>query len=146
MKHRKQRDEKAAPGTILDFAIAITLGINTHGTFGNMASAPYSKDFESEADYVGLYLAARAGYDISESANFWRRMAVENPASIEKSYSNTHPSSPERFLAIEKAVNEINGKKQLGMPLVPNIKPKPAAKSASPQNPNAEAAFDGRTR
>jgi hypothetical protein len=139
MKHRKQRAEKAAPGTILDFAIAFTLGINTHGTFGDIVSASYSKDFEREADYVGLYLAARAGYDISESANFWRRMSIENPSSIEKSYSNTHPSNPERFLAIERTVNEINEKKRLGMPLVPNVKPKASPKTPASQNIESSA-------
>ncbi len=134
LKHRKQKEQKAAPGTILDFAVAITLGINTHGAIGNMVAAPYSREFEREADYVGLYLAARVGYDISDSANFWRRMAIEDPSSIEKAYSNTHPSSPERYLAIEKAVQEINEKKQLGMPLVPNIKPKPSATRTSSEN------------
>jgi predicted Zn-dependent protease len=129
--HRRQTAEKAAPGTLLDVAIGLTTGIHTHGAFARMVSEPYSKNFEREADYVGLYLAARAGFDISESANFWRRFSIENPASIERSYSNTHPSSPERFLAIENAVKEINNKKQLGMPLIPDIKIKPPANPSS---------------
>jgi membrane-associated protease RseP (regulator of RpoE activity) len=142
MKHGKQKAEKAAPGTVLDVALAITLGINTRGAFGNMVAAPYSKDFEKEADYVGLYLAARAGYDISEAANFWRRMAVEHPSSIERSYSNTHPTTPERFVAIERTIKEINEKKQLGMPLIPDTK-MPGPSAQPPPSSNTESPLHG---
>lgn len=144
MKHRKQLAEKAAPGTVLDVIVSVALGVSTNGTFGNMVAASYSKDFEREADYVGLYLTARAGYDISDAANLWRRMAIEHPSTIENSYSSSHPSNPERFIAIEKAVKEINEKKQLGVPLVPNIKPKKFPKS--PPSQQTEWPADERSR
>ena len=77
-------------------------------------------DFEAEADYIGVYYAARAGYDISEVASLWRRIAVRNPVSIHLE-GTTHPSSAIRFLAIEQTVLEIDDKRRKGESIVPNI-------------------------
>lgn len=82
----------------------------------------FSKEFEAEADYVGLYIAARAGINIDNAALFWRRMAALNPGSIESNHSATHPSSPERFLAIQKTIREIKDKQDRGLPLLPELK------------------------
>lgn len=75
--------------------------------------------FEKEADYVGLYYTARAGYDISKAAPFWRRMAAERI--IGEDPGQTHPDDPERFVTLELARQEIEGKKARGEPLVPNL-------------------------
>ena len=53
-------------------------------------------------------------------ANFWRRMATEDAASVTARQS--HPTTPERFLAIEKTYAEISAKKKAHKPLVPNFK------------------------
>jgi predicted Zn-dependent protease len=88
-----------------------------------MGAGVYSKEFEFEADYMGLYLAARANLDIGNAANLWRKMAVTSPGSInEKSYFASHPSSPERFLTMDKTIEEIKAKKASGTPLVPDNK------------------------
>lgn len=86
------------------------------------AGRAFSQEFEAEADYVGLYIMARAGMEIEGAANFWRRMAAENPASIATNHTATHPSSPERFLAMEKTIEEINRKKSKGLDLMPDFK------------------------
>ena len=49
------------------------------------------------------------------------RMAVIHPASIETNHSSTHPSTPERFVALESAVEEIRAKLNAGQPLVPEV-------------------------
>lgn len=77
--------------------------------------------FEAEADYVGLYMMARAGYDISGAAEFWRRMAVENPAAVMK--EGSHPTTAARFLSLEAARQEIQSKMDSGEPLAPKAKP-----------------------
>ena len=64
---------------------------------------------------------ARAGYDIGLAPNFWRRMAVIHPGSIQTNHSSTHPSAPERFVALESAVGEIRAKLAAGQPLAPEI-------------------------
>lgn len=40
-----------------------------------LGSLKYSRDNESEADYMGLIFAAMAGYDPSVAVSFWQRMA-----------------------------------------------------------------------
>ncbi len=109
-------------GTLIDILIAVTTGINTQGAFGTVVGRAFSPGFEREADYAGLYIVARAGYDITDAAGFWRRMAIEHPGSIEKNFLATHPSTPERFVAIENIVAEIEQKRLLGEVLLPEEK------------------------
>ena len=51
----------------------------------------FSQDFELESDYVGTYFAARAGYDVSNAVNVWRRMAAIHPTAIHARHGSTHP-------------------------------------------------------
>ncbi len=69
--------------------------------------APFSQDFEREADYVGLKYAYAAGYKIEAGLSFWDRFATELPESLSKSLFNTHPASPERLLRLKKTIEEI---------------------------------------
>lgn len=108
-RHIDAKKTNAAGGLLLDI-LAAAGGVNTGGTFSGLAAGAYSQDFEREADYVGLYLTARGGYDIEDAPNFWRRMAIESPASIKDSHGSSHPPTPERFLALESTVNEIESK------------------------------------
>lgn len=107
-------------GSVIDILIAATLGIDTQGAFGKIGGLVYSKEFEREADYIGTYIAARGGYDISNATNLWRRIAIEFPKSMKNNFLATHPSTPERFLLIEKTVQEIKEKKAKGEPLLPS--------------------------
>ena len=69
--------------------------------------APFSKDFEREADYVGLWYAHHAGYKIEAGITFWDRFATELPQSLSRSFFNTHPTSPERLLRLQKTIEMI---------------------------------------
>tara|TARA_R110002124_G_scaffold64985_2_gene177847 strand:+ start:665187 stop:666263 length:1077 start_codon:yes stop_codon:yes gene_type:complete len=80
-----------------------------------------SVEFEREADYTGLYMSERAGYDTAQAINFWRRMAVEFSAS-NISKRSTHPATAERFIYLEKTYQEILAKKNSGQELRPNLK------------------------
>lgn len=121
--HLTKRFGNVMLGTLVDLALSVLGGVNTQGTFGRLGELAYSQAFEAEADYAGLYIVARAGYDIRQAPNFWRRMAVEHPGSIRENFMATHPSTPERFLAIEQAVREIEAKRRQGLPLLPDRKP-----------------------
>ncbi len=76
----------------------------------------FSQEFETEADYVGVYLAARGGYDVSTVAEFWRTMATINPSAIHVP-SLTHPTTAMRYNVIKKTSEEIDRKRSLGLPL-----------------------------
>ena len=88
--------------------------------WSKIGSEAYSVEFEKDADYGGVYYAYRAGYDISNVKNFWERIGSENPKQI--AISSTHPATAERYLQIEKTVEEINKKKSDGLALIPNEK------------------------
>tara|TARA_Y100000816_G_scaffold244940_1_gene192741 strand:+ start:74 stop:1222 length:1149 start_codon:yes stop_codon:yes gene_type:complete len=88
--------------------------------WSKIGSEAYSVEFEKDADYGGVYYAYRAGYDISNVKNFWERIGSENPKQI--AISSTHPATAERYLQIEKTVQEINKKKSDGLALIPNEK------------------------
>lgn len=128
MKHIEARQRNSGLGSILDI-LAAARGINTRGAFGNLAAGSYSKEFEAEADYVGLYMMARAGLPIDSAPSFWRRMAAANPGSIGGGgYLASHPATPDRFVAMEQTVAEIKDKQARKLPLEPEYKkPAPAA-------------------
>ena len=91
----------------------------TFSDIGQEAGAlAYSQEFESEADYVGVYLAGRAGYDVSQAAYLWRRLGAENPRSIHLE-GMTHPSTTVRFKIVQKAGEEVARKRDRGLPLIP---------------------------
>jgi len=82
---------------------------------GNLGSSPASLVLvEKEADYVGLYLAARAGYDIEAAPDFWRQF----PASA-VDFDWTHPGLAERVAALTATRDEIDRKRAAGQPLLP---------------------------
>jgi hypothetical protein len=122
LAHLTKSAVNSIPGTILDAIILILASVDTGGVFGGLSSLVFSKAFEQEADYAGLYILARAGYDITGAADFFRRMAVEHPGSIRGNYLATHPSMPERFVAIENTIREIEEKLQRSEPLIPEKK------------------------
>ncbi len=80
-----------------------------------------TRPFESEADYVGLYYMARAGYNLDGVEDFWRRLGVQYPKSIVR--EKTHPVTPQRLLAIRMTVAEVEAKRAADAELVPNYLP-----------------------
>jgi Zn-dependent protease with chaperone function len=120
MGHMGKKETNAAIGGVFDVLFAL-FGGNTQGAFGQMGAEAYSKSFEAEADYVGLYLMARAGYPVDGAANIWRRFALTNPGSASATLAVSHPPTPERFLALEQTAVEIDGKIKAGAPLNPEI-------------------------
>lgn len=78
-----------------------------------------TRPFEAEADYVGLYYMARAGYDMEGVEAFWRRLGVQHPKNIVR--AKTHPITPSRLLSIRLTAQEIENKRSADQPLVPNI-------------------------
>jgi hypothetical protein len=78
-------------------------------------------EVEAAADYLGLYVMARAGYDIAEAPQFWRRIAANFPHMMAQ--AATHPGTSYRYVALTKAVEEIRVKLASGAPLMPGTAP-----------------------
>lgn len=65
----------------------------------------HSKKDEFEADRVGLFYMAKAGYDPRAAPRIWRRVAEEDPDEKDKaSIFATHPSAGDRCDALEALV------------------------------------------
>ena len=58
---------------------------------------PFSRKHESEADYVGILLAADAGYDPRESVALWERMGQASGGGGQSEFLSTHPSNDTRI-------------------------------------------------
>lgn len=114
-------------GAVADVA-AGAAGTNTGGTFSKVGAQTgmlrYSPSFEHEADYVGLYILARAGYKIEDAPDFWRMMSQAQPDAVY--VSSSHPNNPARTIAMGKTVAEIRAKQRAKQPLIPNLRPQDA--------------------
>lgn len=62
---------------------------------------PFSRDHESEADRVGLLLAAAACYDPREAIGLWQRMGEASGGGAPLEFMSTHPSSGTRIQRLE---------------------------------------------
>ncbi|MDM0038978.1 M48 family metallopeptidase [Variovorax sp. J22G21] len=69
----------------------------------------FSRNDETEADLVGLELAARAGYDPTASVSLWKKMAEANNKAGGLSFLSTHPSGPDRIKKLEANVPKVEG-------------------------------------
>ena len=66
---------------------------------------PFGRSHESEADYIGLLLAADAGYDPREAVLLWKRMA-ESSNSSPPEFLSTHPAHKTRIENLQKWMPE----------------------------------------
>ena len=62
---------------------------------------PFSRKHESEADQIGLYLMAIAGYDVNQAAPFWERMQAKG-GQAPPEFMSTHPSPETRSANLRK--------------------------------------------
>lgn len=67
---------------------------------------PYSRDHESEADYLGLMLAAAACYNPRESIGLWERMGQATGGKAPSEFMSTHPSHNTRISQLQQWMPE----------------------------------------
>ena len=90
-------------GTVLNSAVGSGVGdiaSQVAGGYFSFRNLKYSRDNESEADYMGLIFAAMAGYDPSYAVSFWERMAAASNSSCAEMLSS-HPSDARRIQNIK---------------------------------------------
>jgi len=66
---------------------------------------PYSRKHESEADYIGLLLAAEAGYDPQEAIHIWERMEAAGGRQPPE-FLSTHPGHGTRIHQLQEHMPE----------------------------------------
>jgi predicted Zn-dependent protease len=110
--------ERMSQGVLAQVAVlGATFGAASQGIdprIGQMAGGalanygfilPYSRKHESEADYVGLLLAAEAGYDPEEAVRVWERMEQMTKGQPPE-FLSTHPSHGTRIKQLRKWMPE----------------------------------------
>ncbi len=73
---------------------------------GLLFSLAYSREHESEADRIGLALAAKAGYDPAALARFFEQLD-DSSGFAGPGWLSTHPSNQDRIAEIKRLADEI---------------------------------------
>ncbi|SFZ94351.1 Peptidase family M48 [Flaviramulus basaltis] len=68
------------------------------GVVSNVAGMlPFSRSHETEADKIGIYLMAIAGYNPEEASILWERMKANSGGQAQPEFLSTHPSNDSRI-------------------------------------------------
>lgn len=87
------------------------------GAFGNY----FSRDYEDQADRVGLRYVYEAGYDARKAPALWRRFAAKYPegSKIENFFFGDHSLSTKRAAELEKEIRNNYATRELEPPSNP---------------------------
>jgi len=69
----------------------------------------FSREYESEADYLGIQYMYRAGYDPQGMVTIFEKLSAlekHKPGAVSKAFSD-HPATPERIAAVEREIAAI---------------------------------------
>ena len=83
------------------------------------SASPQQRSLEAQADYVGAYIMARAGYDLQAIKQFWRRVERLRSRANSPEMDVTHPTTAERLAAFDVTLKEIGTKRERGESLQP---------------------------
>lgn len=117
--HAARQNQGATMGGIIDNLARLEPDLSTLA--GSSGLRPLRPEFDTAADRLSVYLLARAGYDVTGVAGFWRRLAQEYPASVPNGYTALHPQTARRLEAIEQAVQDAQARQADGRPLAPEL-------------------------
>lgn len=73
---------------------------------GLAITLPNSREAETEADQIGIELAARAGYDPAAAVTLWQKMAQED-SQAPMEFLSTHPAAETRIARLEVLVAKV---------------------------------------
>jgi predicted Zn-dependent protease len=76
------------------------------GASASLLTLRFSRTDESEADTIGLELAARAGYDPRAGVTLWQKMEAANKGAPPQ-WMSSHPSDSTRIAEIQRHLPEV---------------------------------------
>ncbi|MGB5719161.1 MAG: M48 family metallopeptidase, partial [Woeseiaceae bacterium] len=72
-----------------------------------LLATKFSRTDESEADQIGLELAARAGYDPRAGITLWQKMTSANQGGKPPEFLSSHPADATRVQQIQKLLPKV---------------------------------------
>jgi predicted Zn-dependent protease len=110
-EHARERMAKNAATGIGAGLLGQVLGLGQIGqtvtNYGaQLLTLEFSRSDESEADLVGMELAARAGYDPRAGVTLWQKMGAASKGAPPQ-WLSTHPSGTSRIADIEKNLPKV---------------------------------------
>ena len=115
-EHARERMAKSAAthgiASVLGALASAKWGIDPNITNGvarggaNLMTLEFSREDESEADLVGMELAARAGFDPRAGVTLWQKMGAANKGAPPQ-WLSTHPSGKSRIAEIEANLPKV---------------------------------------
>ena len=110
-EHARERMGKSAATGIGANLLSQVLGLGQVGqtvtNYGaQLLTLEFSRSDESEADLVGMELAARAGYNPRAAVTLWQKMGAAN-GSAPPQWLSTHPSGKTRIADIEASLPKV---------------------------------------
>ncbi len=110
-EHARERMGKTAATRIGAGLLSSLLGLGGAGDAllnmgGQLLTLRFSREDESEADIVGMELAARAGYDPAAGVTLWQKM-MKAAEGAPPEFLSTHPSGPSRIKDIEGMLPKV---------------------------------------
>lgn len=111
-EHARERMGKANVTRVGTSLVSSILGLGSLGDAAlnmgaQLLTLKFSREDESEADLVGLELAARAGYDPSAGVTLWEKMMKAN-AGAPPEFLSTHPASATRIADIRATLPKVD--------------------------------------
>ena len=108
---REQISQQMATQVGLSVLSAVT-GVAAAGDLGAaltnvMFTLPNSRTHESEADLIGVELAARAGYDPRAAVTLWQKMAALGGGSAPPEFLSTHPAAATRSAELQRNAEKV---------------------------------------
>lgn len=138
---REHSREKASQGMVANVGLSL-LGamaglskaqLDLAGTVANVTfMLPNSREFETEADRMGVELAARAGYDPHAAVRVWEKMMSKSEGQPPQ-WLSTHPSHQSR-------IADLKHYSELVEPLYEQATGKGRAKAVTEENSSADTA------
>ncbi|MBI5278769.1 MAG: M48 family metallopeptidase [Burkholderiales bacterium] len=114
-EHARERIAKTQ-GTGLALSIgAALLGLGQVGDLAanvgtQLLSLKFSRDDETEADLVGLEVAARGGYNPQSAVVLWEKMGKAREGKGQQiGFLSTHPTGPDRIKTLQANVPRVRG-------------------------------------
>jgi Zn-dependent protease with chaperone function len=113
---REHARERLAKSSATNLGLRLGAELLGLGNLGSVAAdmgaqlltLRFSREDETEADLVGLELAARAGYHPNASVSLWQKMGQANKGGG-PAFLSTHPSGPRRIEELQANVPKVLG-------------------------------------